>query len=48
LSDAIVVQAALLALVNELKVPYGRMGIDLWEVIAAAVTKPFGFRRARA
>jgi len=32
-----------IALVNELKLVYGAMGIDIWEVIAAARTKPFGF-----
>ena len=32
-----------IALVNELKVVFDRMGIDVWEVIAAAKTKPFGF-----
>jgi UDP-N-acetyl-D-glucosamine dehydrogenase len=32
-----------IALVNELKVIYSSMGIDVWEVIAAASTKPFGF-----
>ena len=32
-----------IALVNELKVVYGAMGIDVWEVIDAAKTKPFGF-----
>lgn len=32
-----------IALVNELKLVYGAMGIDVWEVIAAAKTKPFGF-----
>ena len=32
-----------IALVNELKVVYSEMGIDIWEVIAAARTKPFGF-----
>lgn len=32
-----------IALVNELKVVYGGMGIDVWEVIDAAKTKPFGF-----
>lgn len=32
-----------IALVNELKVIYGSMGIDIWEVIEAAKTKPFGF-----
>src|SRR5205814_30771 len=32
-----------IALVNELKLVYGAMGIDVWEVIDAAKTKPFGF-----
>ncbi|MDD4018956.1 MAG: nucleotide sugar dehydrogenase [Kiritimatiellae bacterium] len=32
-----------IALVNELKTVYGAMGIDIWEVVAAAKTKPFGF-----
>ena len=32
-----------IALVNELKLVYGAMGIDIWEVIEAARTKPFGF-----
>ena len=32
-----------IALVNELKLVYGAMGIDVWEVINAAKTKPFGF-----
>ena len=32
-----------IALVNELKIVYGAMGIDIWEVIQAAKTKPFGF-----
>ena len=32
-----------IALVNELKVVYEAMGIDIWEVIQAAKTKPFGF-----
>ena len=32
-----------IALVNELKVIYGSMGIDIWEVVNAAKTKPFGF-----
>jgi UDP-N-acetyl-D-glucosamine dehydrogenase len=32
-----------IALVNELKVVYEKMGIDIWEVIDAAKTKPFGF-----
>lgn len=33
-----------IAFVNELKMLYDRMGIDVWEVIAAASTKPFGFQ----
>jgi len=32
-----------IALVNELKVVYAAMGIDIWEVVEAAKTKPFGF-----
>ena len=32
-----------IALVNELKVTFEKMGIDVWEVIEAAKTKPFGF-----
>ncbi len=32
-----------IALVNELKTIYSKMGIDIWEVIDAAKTKPFGF-----
>jgi len=32
-----------IALVNELKLVFDRMGIDVWEVIDAAKTKPFGF-----
>jgi UDP-N-acetyl-D-glucosamine dehydrogenase len=32
-----------IALVNELKMTFTRMGIDVWEVIAAASTKPFGY-----
>jgi UDP-N-acetyl-D-glucosamine dehydrogenase len=32
-----------IALVNELKMVYSAMGIDVWEVINAAKTKPFGF-----
>ncbi|MBV9136096.1 MAG: nucleotide sugar dehydrogenase [Hyphomicrobiales bacterium] len=32
-----------IALVNELKLVYEPMGIDIWEVIDAAKTKPFGF-----
>jgi UDP-N-acetyl-D-glucosamine dehydrogenase len=33
-----------IALVNELKVLFTRIGIDVWEVIDAARTKPFGFQ----
>jgi len=33
-----------IALVNEMKVLYDRMGINVWEVIEAAKTKPFGFQ----
>jgi UDP-N-acetyl-D-glucosamine dehydrogenase len=33
-----------IALVNELKLLSLRMGIDIWEVIEAAATKPFGFQ----
>ncbi|HOC19790.1 MAG TPA: nucleotide sugar dehydrogenase, partial [Vicinamibacterales bacterium] len=33
-----------IALVNELKMTFDRMGIDIWEVIEAARTKPFGFK----
>lgn len=36
-------RAVNIALVNELKVIYGAMGIDIWEVIEAAKTKPFGY-----
>ena len=36
-------RAVNIALVNELKVIYEAMGIDVWEVIDAAKTKPFGF-----
>jgi UDP-N-acetyl-D-glucosamine dehydrogenase len=34
-----------IALVNELAILCDRMGIDVWEVIDAAATKPFGFMR---
>jgi len=34
-----------IALVNELKVIFARMGIDVWDVLDAAETKPFGFMR---
>jgi UDP-N-acetyl-D-glucosamine dehydrogenase len=37
-------RAVNIALVNELKVLFSRMGIDVWEVIEAAKTKPFGFQ----
>jgi UDP-N-acetyl-D-glucosamine dehydrogenase len=37
-------RAVNIALVNELKVVFEAMGIDIWEVIAAARTKPFGFQ----
>jgi UDP-N-acetyl-D-glucosamine dehydrogenase len=37
-------RAVNIALVNELKVLYERMGIDVWEVIEAAKTKPFGYQ----
>lgn len=33
-----------IAMVNELKVLFQRIGIDIWEVIDAAKTKPFGFQ----
>ncbi len=36
-------RAVNIALVNELKVVYDAMGIDIWEVIDAAKTKPFGY-----
>jgi UDP-N-acetyl-D-glucosamine dehydrogenase len=38
-------RAVNIALVNELKVIYSAMGIDVWEVLEAASTKPFGFMR---
>jgi UDP-N-acetyl-D-glucosamine dehydrogenase len=37
-------RAVNIALVNELKMLYDRMGIDVWEVIEAAKTKPFGYQ----
>jgi len=37
-------RAVNIALVNELKVLFDSMGIDVWEVIDAAKTKPFGFQ----
>lgn len=36
-------RAVNIALVNELKLVYARMGINIWEVIDAAKTKPFGY-----
>jgi len=36
-------RAVNIALVNELKMVYGAMGIDVWEVIEAAKSKPFGY-----
>jgi len=33
-----------IAMVNELKILFQKMGIDIWEVIEAAKTKPFGFQ----
>ena len=36
-------RAVNIALVNELKMLFERMGLDVWEVIDAAATKPFGF-----
>ncbi len=40
-----VFRAVNIALVNELKIVYDRLGIDVWEAIDAASTKPFGFQR---
>jgi len=37
-------RAVNIAMVNELKIVFDRMGIDIWEVIEAAKTKPFGFQ----
>jgi UDP-N-acetyl-D-glucosamine dehydrogenase len=37
-------RAVNIAMVNELKVVFDRMNIDVWEVIEAAKTKPFGFQ----
>jgi UDP-N-acetyl-D-glucosamine dehydrogenase len=36
-----------IALVNELALVAGRMGIDIWEVVDAAATKPYGFMSFR-
>lgn len=38
-------RAVNIALVNELKIVFDSMGIDIWEVLDAAETKPFGFMR---
>lgn len=38
-------RAVNIALVNDLKGIFGAMGIDIWEVLDAAATKPFGFQR---
>jgi UDP-N-acetyl-D-glucosamine dehydrogenase len=38
-------RAVNIALVNELKIVFDRMGIDVWDVLDAASTKPFGFMR---
>lgn len=38
-------RAVNIAMVNELKIIYEKMGIDIWEVLDAASTKPFGFMR---
>lgn len=37
-------RAVNIALVNELKIIFDKMGIDVWEVLDAAATKPFGFK----
>jgi len=37
-------RAVNIALVNELKLVFDRMGVNVWEVIRAAATKPFGFQ----
>ncbi len=39
-----VYRAVNIAMVNELKMLFDRLGIDIWEVIAAAKSKPFGFQ----
>jgi UDP-N-acetyl-D-glucosamine dehydrogenase len=39
-----VYRAVNIAMVNELKVIFDKLGIDVWKVIAAARTKPFGFQ----
>jgi UDP-N-acetyl-D-glucosamine dehydrogenase len=40
-----VYRAVNIALVNELKIALSAMGLDIWEVLDAAATKPFGFHR---
>lgn len=42
-----VYRAVNIALVNELKLICERLGLDVWQVIAAAATKPFGFQSFR-
>ena len=37
-------RAVNIAMVNEMKMLFDRMGIDIWEVVAASSTKPFGFQ----
>ena len=36
-------RAVNIAMINELKIIYDKMGIDIWEVIEAAKSKPFGY-----
>jgi len=36
-------RAVNIALINELKIIFAKMGVNIWEVIEAAKTKPFGF-----
>ena len=36
-------RAVNIALANELKLAFGALGIDVWEVVAAAASKPFGY-----
>ncbi|WP_277751776.1 nucleotide sugar dehydrogenase [Dankookia rubra] len=36
-------RAVNIALANELKLAFGAMGVDIWEVVAAAASKPFGY-----
>jgi UDP-N-acetyl-D-glucosamine dehydrogenase len=40
-----VFRAVNIALANELKLVFDRMGVDVWEVLDAAATKPFGYSR---